>query len=72
MGGGAAARVPDGGALQEHLLPVPERVPALGAARARRVEVVVLPRLQHLRPTQTVHLHLLPDYRSSTICVGYE
>lgn len=39
---GPAARVPDGGALQEHLLAVAERVAALAAARARRVEVVVL------------------------------
>lgn len=45
---GPAARVPDGGALQEHLLAVAERVAALGAARARGVEVVVLARLQHL------------------------
>lgn len=46
---GPAARVPDGGALQEHLLAVPERVPALAAARARRVEVVVVARLHSQR-----------------------
>lgn len=44
----AAARVPDGRALQEHLLAVAERVAALGAARARGVEVVVVAGLQHL------------------------
>lgn len=48
---GPAARVPDGGALQEHLLAVAEGVPALAAARARRVEVVVLARLR--TPTHT-------------------
>lgn len=47
---GPAARVPDGGALQEHLLAVAERVPALAAARARRVEMVVLARLQRRVP----------------------
>ena len=36
------AGMPDGGALQEHLLAVAERLAALGAARARRVEVVVV------------------------------
>lgn len=45
---GPTARVPDGGALQEHLLAVAERVAALGAARARGVEVVVVAGLQHL------------------------
>ena len=34
--------------LEVHLLAVPERVPALGAAGAGRVEVVVIPGLQHL------------------------
>ena len=34
--------------LEVHLLAVPERVPALGAAGAGRVEVVVVPGLQHL------------------------
>ena len=34
--------MPDGGALQEHLLAVAEGLAALGAARARRVEVVVV------------------------------
>lgn len=48
---GSTARMPDGGALQEHLLAVAEGVTALGAARARRVEVVVLARLQHLHTT---------------------
>lgn len=43
-----AARVPDGGALQEHFLAVAERVAALGAPRARGVEVVVVAGLQHL------------------------
>ena len=42
VGAGAAAGVPDGGALQEHLLAVAEGLAALGAARARRVEVVVV------------------------------
>lgn len=42
---GPAARVPDGGALQEHLLAVAEGVAALAAARARGVEVVVVARL---------------------------
>lgn len=45
---GPAARVPDGRALQEHLLAVAEGVAALGAARARGVEVVVVAGLQHL------------------------
>lgn len=45
---GPAARVPDGGALQEHLLAVAEGVAALAAARARGVEVVVVAGLQHL------------------------
>ena len=34
--------------LEIHLLAVPERVPALGAAGARRVEVVVVAGLEHL------------------------
>ena len=42
VGAGAAAGVPDGRALQEHLLAVAEGLAALGAARARRVEVVVV------------------------------
>ena len=48
VGAGAAAGVPDGGALQEHLLAVAEGLAALGAARARRVEVVVVAGLEHL------------------------
>lgn len=51
---GAAARVPDGGALQEHLFAVAERVAALAAARARGVEVVVV---SGLRTTNTTLLH---------------
>lgn len=47
-GAGPAARVPDGAALEVHLLAVAERVAALGAARARGVEVVVVAGLQHL------------------------
>ena len=42
VGAGAAAGVPDGRALQEHLLAVAEGLAALGAPRARRVEVVVV------------------------------
>lgn len=50
VGGGAgpAARVPDRVALQVHLFAVAERVAALGAAGARRMEVVVAAGLQHL------------------------
>ena len=46
VGSGPAAGVPDGGALQEHLLAVAERLAALGAACARRVEVVVVAGLE--------------------------
>ena len=47
-GAGAAAGVPDGRALQEHLLAVAERLAALGAASAGRMKVVVIARLEHL------------------------
>ena len=42
-----AAGMPDGGALQEHLLAVAEGLATLGAAGARRVEVVVVTGLKH-------------------------
>ena len=45
-GAGPAPGMPDGGALQEHLLAVAERLAALGAAGARRVEVVVVSGLE--------------------------
>ena len=48
-----AARVPDCGALQEHLLAVAEGVSALAAARTCRVEVVVLTRLKPPHTTLT-------------------
>ena len=41
-GAGPAPGMPDGGALQEHLLAVAERFAALGAASARWVEVVIV------------------------------
>lgn len=41
-------RVPNGCALQVHLLSIPKWVTTLGASGTRRVEVVVIPRLQHL------------------------
>ena len=44
-GTGAASRMPDGSALKVHLLPVAKGVATLGAARAGRVEVVVVARL---------------------------
>ena len=47
-GPGPAARMPDRRPLQEHLLAVAEGIAAFGAARARRMEVVILAGLQHL------------------------
>jgi hypothetical protein len=73
VGRGPAARVPDGGALQEHLLAVAERVAALGAARARRVEVVVLARLHHTLTHSLCRLlsssiKAVPDRRNPPPC----
>lgn len=44
----AASRMPDGTALQVHLLAVAKGIAALGAAGTGRMEVVIVARLQHL------------------------
>ena len=50
----ATARVPDSRALEVHLLPVTERVPALCTAGAGRVEVIVVSRLEDLAGDESV------------------
>lgn len=47
-GSRAAARMPNGSALQVHLFPIAERVAAFRATRARRVEMMVVAGLQDL------------------------
>lgn len=59
-----AARMPNGGALQVHLLPVAERVTAFRATRARRMEMMIVTGLQDLAAdvaiaVSTLHPELL-------------
>lgn len=60
---GTAARVPDGVALQVHLLAVAKGVAALGAPRTGRVEVVVAARLQDLAADVSIAVGTLDTVR---------
>lgn len=70
---GSTPRVPDGGPLQEHLLPVSEGVAALAAACARGVEVVVVAGLHTHRHTHYYYGEVCAskDIRFSTIHMYY-
>lgn len=57
------AWMPDGAALQIHFLAIAKRITALGASRARRVEVMVLTGLQHLAADEAIAVGTLDAKR---------